>query len=63
MSATRERDALVDDMQAGGAQRLLGELAHVGLDRDHVARPKIDGSANELGHLRVERLAWQLRVG
>jgi hypothetical protein len=31
---------LIDHVQAGAAQRLLGQVAHVGLDRDHVGWPK-----------------------
>ena len=37
------------------AQRLLRELSHIGLDRDHVVRPKPDRPDDKVGQVRLER--------
>ena len=55
LAATRERDPLVDDVQPGGAKRLLREVAHVRVDRDHVPRLERDRPRDYVGNVGRER--------
>ena len=62
LATAGKRDALVDDVQAGGAQRLLDEIADVDLDRDHLSWAERCRARDETGHVGRELLSGLLRV-
>ncbi|HMH46602.1 MAG TPA: hypothetical protein VK538_02700, partial [Solirubrobacteraceae bacterium] len=63
LTASRERNALIDHVEAGGSKRRLREIAHVGLDRDDLARGQRRGTGDEIGYVELESVPRFLRIG
>ena len=63
LTASGERDPLVDDLEAGGTERLLAEAAYVCLDGDDVFWSQLPGTLDEIGHVAVESFVSHFGIG